>query len=62
MPKQTVTYPTIDPRAVITVEDALEALQKAFQRRDETPREEQAAVDSSEQPNAAEVAPEWQSP
>ena len=47
----TAPYPTVDPHALTTVNDALEALQKAFQPGDETPKEEQAGVASLQQPS-----------
>jgi len=47
----TAPYPIVDPHALTTVNDALEALQKAFQPSDETPKEEQAGVASPQEPS-----------
>ena len=47
----TTAYPTVDPHALITVKDALEALQRAFKPSDETPKEQQAGVASPQQPS-----------
>ena len=42
----TAPYPTVDPHALTTVNDALEAHQKAFK-----PKEEQAGVASPQEPS-----------
>lgn len=47
----TAPYPIVDPHALTTVNDALEALQKAFQPSDETPKEEQAGVARPQEPS-----------
>jgi hypothetical protein len=51
----TTAYPAVDPQALTTVEDALEALQTAFRARDETPRKEKANVANPQQASENET-------